>query len=59
MTQLIYLQIMMESSLKYPGVTAPISLEGAKPLDEKLTQKLEDTMRPFGVFESEEELTQR
>ena len=49
----------MESSLKYPGVTAPISLEGSKPLDEKLTQKLEDTMRPFGVFESEEELTQR
>lgn len=48
-----------QTSQKYPGVTSPISLEGPKPLDEKLTEKLESTMRPFGVFESDEELAQR
>lgn len=50
---------MEQTSQKYPGVTSPISLEGPKPLDEKLTDKLESTMRPFGVFESDEELAQR
>ena len=50
---------MEQTSQKYPGVTSPISLEGPKPLDEKLTEKLESTMRPFGVFESDEELAQR
>lgn len=43
----------------YPGVTSPISLDGPKPLDIKLTSKLEETMRPYGVFESEEELAHR
>lgn len=44
---------------KYPGITSPISLEGPKPIDEKLSKKLEDTMRPYGVFESDEELAHR
>ncbi|KAL4237602.1 hypothetical protein ACF0H5_002316 [Mactra antiquata] len=50
----------MENSMqKYPGITSPISLEGPKPVDLKLTKKLEETMRPFGVFESEDELNHR
>ncbi|XP_045174821.1 poly(A) polymerase type 3-like isoform X2 [Mercenaria mercenaria] len=47
------------ASQKYPGITSPISLEGPKPVDLKLSAKLEETMRPFGVFESEEELAHR
>lgn len=43
----------------YPGVTSPINLDLPKPLDLKLTAKLEETMRPYGVFESEEELAHR
>lgn len=49
----------LNNSQKYPGITSPISLEGPKPVDLKLTTKLEETMRPFGVFESEEELAHR
>ncbi|XP_063426493.1 poly(A) polymerase beta-like isoform X1 [Mytilus trossulus] len=43
----------------YPGVTSPISLDGPKPLDIKLSNKLEEAMRPYGVFESDEELAHR
>lgn len=50
---------MENSSQKYPGITAPISLEGPKPVDLKMTKKLEETMKPFGVFESEDELNHR
>ena len=44
---------------KYPGITSPISLEGPKPVDVKLSQKLAEVLKPFGVFESDEELTHR
>ena len=47
------------TSGKYPGITSPISLDGPKPVDMKLSAKLEETMRPFGVFESDEELAHR
>ncbi|XP_060574227.1 poly(A) polymerase type 3-like isoform X2 [Ruditapes philippinarum] len=47
------------TSGKYPGITSPISLDGPKPVDLKLSAKLEETMRPFGVFESDEELAHR
>lgn len=50
---------MMTAQQKYPGITSPISLEGPKPIDIKLSNKLEETMRPFGVFESEEDLAHR
>ena len=43
----------------YPGVTSPISLDLPKPIDIKLTNKLEETLRPYGVFESDEELAHR
>lgn len=43
----------------YPGVTSPISLDLPKPIDVKLTNKLEETLRPYGVFESDEELAHR
>jgi len=44
---------------KYPGITSPISLEGPKPIDEKQSVILEETMRPYGVFESEGDLAHR
>ncbi|KAK3092703.1 hypothetical protein FSP39_006186 [Pinctada imbricata] len=44
---------------KYLGVTSPISLEGPKPFDIKLSQKLVEVLKPHGVFESDEELTHR
>ncbi|XP_046364762.2 poly(A) polymerase type 3-like [Haliotis rufescens] len=43
----------------YPGVTSPISLAEPKAFDLELSLKLEETLRPFGVFESEEELAHR
>lgn len=49
----------MDSAQKYPGITSPISVEGPKPIDQKLTAKLVETMKPFGVFESEEDLSHR
>jgi len=47
------------SGQKYPGITSPISFDGPKPVDLKLSKKLEEIMRPFGVFESEEALAHR
>ena len=44
---------------QYPGITSPISLEGPKSSDQELSQKLELALRPFGVFETEEELAHR
>ena len=49
----------MSESIKYPGITSPISLQGPKPLDEDLSRKLEEAMTPHGVFETEEELAKR
>lgn len=49
----------MEPAKNYPGTTSPISLEGPKPMDLKLSEKLEEAMRPHGVFESEEEMSHR
>ncbi|OWF51454.1 poly(A) polymerase beta-like [Mizuhopecten yessoensis] len=43
----------------YPGITSPISLDKPKPLDLKLSAKLEESMRPYGVFESDEQLAHR
>ena len=44
---------------QYPGVTGPISLAEPKPFDIELTNKLEESMKPHGVFESEAELAHR
>ncbi|XP_061164398.1 poly(A) polymerase beta-like [Saccostrea echinata] len=49
----------LETTKNYPGITSPISLEGPKPLDLKLSEKLEEAMRPHGVFESEAEMSHR
>ena len=43
----------------YPGVTSPISLQKPSALDLDLSERLEESMRPFGVFENEEELAKR
>lgn len=49
----------MSETPKYPGITSPISLQGPKALDEELSRKIEEAMRPHGVFETEEELAKR
>lgn len=49
----------MAPAKNYLGITSPISLEGPKPVDQKLSEKLEEAMRPHGVFESEEKMSHR
>ncbi|KAB0377435.1 hypothetical protein FD755_011879, partial [Muntiacus reevesi] len=44
---------------KHYGITSPISLAAPKETDCLLTQKLVETLKPFGVFEEEEELQHR
>lgn len=44
---------------KYPGITSPISLAGPKPIDVELSKKLEESMKPYGTFESDQELAKR
>ncbi|XP_070261443.1 LOW QUALITY PROTEIN: poly(A) polymerase type 3-like [Myotis yumanensis] len=41
---------------KHYGITSPISLAAPKETDCLLTQKLIETLKPYGVFEEEEEL---
>ncbi|XP_018427650.1 PREDICTED: poly(A) polymerase alpha, partial [Nanorana parkeri] len=41
------------------GITSPISLAVPKETDCSLTQKLIETLKPYGVFEEEEELQRR
>lgn len=41
------------------GISSPISLAAPKDTDCELTQKLIETLQPFGVFEEEEELQRR
>ncbi|XP_036887490.1 poly(A) polymerase alpha isoform X4 [Sturnira hondurensis] len=44
---------------KHYGITSPISLAAPKETDCLLTQRLVETLKPFGVFEEEEELQRR
>ncbi|XP_041070908.1 poly(A) polymerase alpha isoform X1 [Carcharodon carcharias] len=44
---------------KHYGITSPISLASPKENDYVLTQKLIEALKPFGVFEEEEELQHR
>ena len=44
---------------KYPGITAPISTAPPKPEDLELTAKLEECLRSYDLFESEEEMAHR
>ncbi|XP_007637008.1 poly(A) polymerase gamma isoform X3 [Cricetulus griseus] len=44
---------------RHYGITSPISLACPKEIDHIYTQKLIDAMKPFGVFEDEEELNHR
>ncbi|XP_072293259.1 poly(A) polymerase gamma [Eucyclogobius newberryi] len=44
---------------KHYGITSAISLAPPRDLDHQYTQKLCDAMKPFGVFEDEEELNHR
>ncbi|NXL47201.1 PAPOG polymerase, partial [Podilymbus podiceps] len=44
---------------RHYGITRPISLATPKDIDHVQTQKLIEAMKPFGVFEDEEELNHR
>lgn len=44
---------------KHYGITSAISLAPPREIDHQYTQKLCDAMKPFGVFEDEEELNHR
>lgn len=44
---------------KQYGITSPISLAGPKPIDEELTKSLEQTLKEYGVFETQEEIQHR
>ncbi|XP_068597096.1 poly(A) polymerase gamma [Brachionichthys hirsutus] len=44
---------------KHYGITSAISLAPAREVDHQYTKKLCDAMKPFGVFEDEEELNHR
>lgn len=48
-----------QQSIKNFGITSPISLAVPKETDSCLTQKLIETLKPYGVFEEEEELQRR
>lgn len=53
------LVIIMELVKNYLGIIFLISLEGFKLVDLKFFEKLEEVMRFYGVFESEEEMLYR
>lgn len=44
---------------KHYGITSAISLAPPREVDHQYTKKLCDAMKPFGVFEDEEELNHR
>ena len=41
------------------GMTSAISIASPKPIDMKLTKELEEALKPYGCFESIEEMTHR
>lgn len=47
------------SAKKFPGITAPLSTAFPKPEDHEFTRKLEETLRSYDLFETEEEMTKR
>lgn len=44
---------------KHYGITSAISWAGPKDIDHLYTQKLIEALKPFGVFEDDEELSHR
>jgi len=49
----------MTGTVKQYGITSPINLAGPKPMDEELSKSLEDTLKEYGVFETQEEIQHR
>lgn len=47
------------STTKYPGVSAPISTAQATPEEVEETKRLEECLRSFNLFESDEEMSHR
>lgn len=48
-----------QEAQKHYGITSPISLAHPKDVDDISTQRLIEALKPFGVFEEEEELNHR
>uniref|UniRef100_T1JA32 polynucleotide adenylyltransferase n=1 Tax=Strigamia maritima TaxID=126957 RepID=T1JA32_STRMM len=49
----------MQSGLKTLGMTSAISLAPPKPIDIQRTKELEEALKPYGIFETDEELNHR
>lgn len=47
------------SNQKTYGITSPISLAGPTAKDEMLSQKVLETIEPYGVFETAEEVEKK
>ncbi|KAI9281581.1 Poly(A) polymerase central domain-containing protein [Sporodiniella umbellata] len=45
---------MLETQNPYPGITLPLSLEGPKERDIKLTEELETALKLYGLYDSKE-----
>lgn len=52
-------QQQQQPKAKYPGITAPISTQPPKPEDLELTDQLEECLRSFDLFETDEEMSHR
>lgn len=52
-------QQLQQSGLRTLGMTSAISLALPKPLDYQRTEELKDTLKPYNVFETDEELNHR
>lgn len=48
-----------QSTSKTLGMTSAITLAGPKPIDIQRTKELEEVLKPYNVFESDEELNHR
>ncbi|XP_026745397.1 poly(A) polymerase type 3-like [Trichoplusia ni] len=48
-----------QQNLKTLGMTSAISMAGPKPIDIEKTTELKDSLAPYGVFESEQEMHHR
>ncbi|XP_065661046.1 poly(A) polymerase type 3 isoform X6 [Hydra vulgaris] len=47
------------ATTKQYGITSPINLSGPKEIDEELTKSLEETLKDYGVFETQEQIQHR
>lgn len=55
-----YMQgLIMSQPTKHYGITSPVSTTGPTDEDQTCTKELTETIEPFGVFESKDEVNKR